>query len=80
MRFRWVIVVDASEDLVSDGFDVANQVTGKAYGGELSNLGKIVDRWRPEACRVSIIDAPSRVDILRAQGYSEEHIAKAVGK
>jgi len=81
MKFRWHIVIEASEALVADGFDVANQIGSQAMGGELSALGKIVDWWRPEDCRVTIIDAPNPADLLRAQGYSEAQIAaRAVAK
>lgn len=77
--YKWTITIEADADLVADGFNVANQVTGQDMGGELSTLGRIVDHWRPDQCKVRIVRAPKRAALLREQGYSAEQVARMTG-
>lgn len=70
--YKWTITIEASADLVADGFDVANQIDGKDAGGELSDLGRILDRMHTTHARIRIVKAPDPKRVRREQGYTDE--------
>lgn len=73
-RCTWTITISVDAALVSDGFDVANQVTGHDMGGELSTLGRIVDRVRPDQCQVRIEKAPTAAEMKLAQEWGDRNL------